>query len=474
MQQLKELLKFNGQWRSYQKRVLDESEQYLRDKRIHIVAAPGSGKTTLGIELIRRLNAPCLILSPSVNIRDQWLARIEEAYIPEGISKEGLLSNNIKVPGIITAITYQALHSGITRANAGAEKKNVGTEDFNQEAGTVDVDSENADYSDFDFFATVRKTGIKTICLDEAHHLRSEWWKALEEMVGKMPDCTVISLTATPPYDSTPAQWERYVGLCGPIDEEIIVPELVKEGSLCPHQDYVYFNMPTKEEEAAVKKFASEAVEKAGELFRDDELTGIISTHKGLAAPRESADLFLKNQEYLSSLLIFLQAKGIAFSPELLKMLGTGNRLPSMNLKWMEILLQGFLYEDTESYACTKEYREKLIASLKAHGLIQKNTVCLTANDAINKLLTNSKGKLNSILEVTRAEFENLKGDLRLLILTDYIKKEYMQAVGDLDKSVNELGVIPIFENIRRTFSGMKNEKNTSPTGERITVGDLR
>ncbi len=478
MQQIKDILHFNGKWRSYQKRVLDKSAQYFADKRMHIVAAPGSGKTTLGIELIRRLNAPALILSPSVNIRDQWLSRIREAYIPEGTETEGLLSNSIKEPGVITAITYQALHSGMTKKKGKeAEAETDASEEAaksSAEEPMTEVACEETDYSDFDFFATVKGNGIKTICLDEAHHLRSEWWKALEEMVGKMPECTVISLTATPPYDSTPAQWERYIGLCGPIDEEIIVPELVKEGSLCPHQDYVYFNMPTKEEEEAVKRFAEEAAKKAAELFGDEEFANLISTHRGLLAPKKCADLFLEKPEYLSALLIFLQAKNIAFSGELLKMLGKGNRLPALTLSWMELLLQGFLYEDTESYSCTKEYRENLIASLKARGLIQKNTVCLAKNDAINKLLMNSKGKLNSILEVTRAEYENLGSDLRLLILTDYIKKEYMQAVGNAEKGVDELGVIPIFENIRRTFSGMKNEKNTTSSGERITAGNLR
>lgn len=38
---IKDLLRFDGQWRSYQKRVLDRADQYLRDNRIHIVAAPG-------------------------------------------------------------------------------------------------------------------------------------------------------------------------------------------------------------------------------------------------------------------------------------------------------------------------------------------------------------------------------------------------------------------------------------------------
>lgn len=462
MRQIKDIMQFSGQWRSYQKRVLDRAAQYLKDRRLHIVAAPGSGKTTLGIELIRRLNAPCLILAPSINIRDQWLARIREAYIPEGMEPEGFLSGTIKAPGVITAITYQALHSGITKAK--------GEEGKEPEA----VCEEETDYSEFDFFNTVKQCGIRTICLDEAHHLRSEWWKALEEMTEKLKDVTIISLTATPPYDSTPAQWERYIGLCGPIDEEIIVPELVKEGSLCPHQDYVYFNMPTREEENAVREFAQEALAKADELLRDEKFAQIISTHKGLAAPQEYAELFLQKPEYLSALLIFLQAKEIAFSRELMQMLGTGNRLPAMTVKWMEILLQGFLFEDTESYGCTKEYREKLTGSLKAHGLIQKNKVCLAGSEEINKLLITSKGKLNSILEITREEYENLKGDLRLLILTDYIKKEYMQAIGNPEKSVNELGVIPIFESIRRTFAGIKNEKNITANGERITSSDLR
>ena len=67
------LLQFKGTWREYQDRVLTNSQKYLADRKLHIVAAPGSGKTTLGIELIRRLGEPCLVLSPSITIRQQWL-----------------------------------------------------------------------------------------------------------------------------------------------------------------------------------------------------------------------------------------------------------------------------------------------------------------------------------------------------------------------------------------------------------------
>ena len=462
--EIREALHFNGTWRTYQKRVLDRADHYLKDKRVHIVAAPGSGKTTLGIELIGRLNAPCLILAPSITIRDQWISRIREAYLPAEFDSTGFLSNSIKEPGKITAITYQALHSGMTRYKGKQEEE---TEDGS--SATEDVD-----YTDFDLIQTVKDMGFTTLCLDEAHHLRSEWWKALEELVAKISGFTVVSLTATPPYDSTPAQWQRYVSLCGPIDEEIIVPELVKEGSLCPHQDYVYFNMPTQEEKDTVVKFRQEAFVFADELYRDAEFTRVICSHKGLSNPQNAGEVFLDKAEYLTSLLVFLKSKEIAFSKTLMEMIGDGERLPVMTNKWMGILLQGLLYEDTDSYDCSKEYRETLERKMKAKGLIQKKKVCLIENEEINKLLITSKGKINSILEVIRAEYENLGEDLRLLVLTDYIKREYVSALGDLEKNVDELGVIPIFENIRRTFSGMKSEKNTTAAGERISAGTLR
>ena len=63
------ILEFKGTWRNYQARVLEHADRYMADGKIHIVAAPGSGKTTLGIELIRRMNGKALILAPSITIR---------------------------------------------------------------------------------------------------------------------------------------------------------------------------------------------------------------------------------------------------------------------------------------------------------------------------------------------------------------------------------------------------------------------
>jgi len=43
-------LSFKFSWRPEQKRVLAKLDSYLGDKRIHIVAAPGAGKTVIGLD----------------------------------------------------------------------------------------------------------------------------------------------------------------------------------------------------------------------------------------------------------------------------------------------------------------------------------------------------------------------------------------------------------------------------------------
>lgn len=438
------ILKFKGTWRKYQARVLENSGRYLADGRIHIVAAPGSGKTTLGIELIGRLGAPALVLTPSITIREQWIDRIASGFLCEGLKPEDYLSQNLKEPRAITVVTYQALHSAMNRYSGMLKE---GEKESDEE-----IKGEKVDYSQFDLIETMKENHIGTLCLDECHHLRSEWWKALEEFKEKLGKVKLIALTATPPYDSTPAMWKRYMDMCGEIDEEISIPELVKEGSLCPHQDFVYFNYPTEEEMKEVAAFTKRSQEKQQELMQDEEFAKAVMTHGGLTG-KISDDELLDHPDNLAALLIFLQAKKISFPERLQRLLGQ-KRLPDMTPQRMEILLQGFCYGDTASYECTEEYREKVISGLKENGLIEKKRVMLTANPSIEKLLTNSKGKCNSIHEIVKHEYITTGKELRMLILTDYIRRECENALGDFDKDFNMLGVLPFFEQLRRKHAG--------------------
>ena len=347
-----ELLSFKGEWRTYQQRVLQESDAYMDDGRVHITAAPGAGKTVLGIELIRRTGKPCLILSPRIVIRQQWLERIrgafftEKAKIWEGNEEQKILSSDIRYPGMITSITYQTLYSAM------AGEKNV--EESGEGEGTEEIN-----FAGFEFLRQVKQAGIRTVCLDECHHLKNEWWKALEKFMDMEKDVTVIALTATPPYDSTPAQWERYTKMCGPVDAEITVPELVKEGSLCPHQDYVWFNCPSQEEGEKISQFRQSAANMFEFLMNDASLGEAAASHPALKDYEGYCDRMLENPGYLSGLLIYCQAKKIPFSRRWPEVLGV-SEMPPVSEKWMEYFLQGFLYDDTDSYQTNQKYREAL------------------------------------------------------------------------------------------------------------------
>ena len=187
-------ISFKGTFRDYQQKILSHTNQYLQDNKIHIVAAPGSGKTILGLELIRKIGKPALIFSPTVVIRQQWGERFSSNFIPEGKCIEEFMSYDLKSPGLLTSVTYQALHAAVTKGKV----KAVDDEEVLEE-------EQEEDFSDFRISDVIVEAGIGTICLDEAHHLRSEWQKALEGFVKALPrEIKILSLTATPPYDSTP------------------------------------------------------------------------------------------------------------------------------------------------------------------------------------------------------------------------------------------------------------------------------
>lgn len=144
------------------------------------------------------------------------------------------------------------------------------------------------------------------------------------------------------------------------------------------------------------------------------------------------------------------------FSPYLLELLGV-KQLPGMKEKWMELLLQGVLYDDRESYYADSAYLEQLETKLKHEGLVDKRKVTLVTNSKVEKLLISSKGKVESIKQIVRTEYEALHSELRMLILTDYIKKEYVSYIGKEEKECSALGVIPFFEVLRREHSkGLK------------------
>ena len=139
-------LSFSKPWRPYQQRAIDNFARHTADRHFHLVAAPGSGKTVMGVESVRRLKRPALILAPTLAIREQWVKRLINDFLPPGFSEIVWLSRDIKAPRELTLTTYQALGS-----------------EFRRDGG-VDV------------LRQLRELGVSVIVVDEAHHLRAFWW----------------------------------------------------------------------------------------------------------------------------------------------------------------------------------------------------------------------------------------------------------------------------------------------------------
>ncbi|WP_073687698.1 DEAD/DEAH box helicase family protein [Streptococcus salivarius] len=431
-------LSFKGQWRQYQQRVLDKSESFMVDGKIHLVAAPGSGKTTLGIEFIRRFGNPTLILVPTVTIRQQWVDRIKQAFLSDDNLVEQLISQDLKRPKMITVATYQALHGAMNQVVGDSLIED--TDDESQQ--------EHFDFQGFDIRKTFGDQDLGTLCMDECHHLRNEWWKSLESFQKAFPNIKMISLTATPPYEGEPALWERYISMCGEIDEEITVPELVKEGTLCPHQDYVYFAFPTKEEREQLDQFEKQKLNFLTKLSTDINFSNTIQSSPALSGQIGDDDL-LANPKYLSATLIFLRSKKLPF-PQRFQELLSAKTLPTFTLDWFETLLNGIIFQVPNWFGFTEEAFNQLKSDLKANGLIERNQVKLIRNKKQDVLLNQSLGKLNAVRDIFKAEYQSLGNNLRQLVLTDFIRKDFQVHLGDENAQFTQLGVLSYFESIRR------------------------
>ena len=428
-----ESVKFLGKYRPYQQRVLDNLSSFLDNEKIHVVAAPGSGKTTLGLELILRLDNPSLVLVPSIAIREQWIDRFVSGFISNKEDKDKWISNDIKIQRPIICITYQALYS--------AYKKEVNSE-IDEE---IEQYVEENDYNNFNLLEILNQYNIKTICLDECHHLKAEWWKVLEIIVKKIEGCKIIALTATPPYDSSTTEWQRYINLCGQIDEEIYVPELIKDNNLCPHQDYIYFSYPTEKEQLSILKSYSNGIKTFHKYKNHKKLLEIVCSNDIYLHYDNFKKKFYENEDYYRALVLFLienQIK-VPFKTRLLV------HVKPFTIEHFEVLIQNVMFDDQSSYI-----NDPLIFSMKkefsALGIVHNRKVCLSHNDKINKITTMSLSKLESIEKIIKHEISNKNNVMKCLILTDYIKMKTKNYIGDDNKVIDSFGTIPIFEYLRR------------------------
>jgi superfamily II DNA or RNA helicase len=452
-------IKFKYSWRKYQQRVINELENHLSDDHLHIIAPPGSGKTILGLEVAIRLNKPTLILAPTIAIRNQWIQRFCELFLQESITPDWI-SRDIRNPKFITVVTYQGLHAACNNLRIKEEENEEDIEDVEEEIPT-NLELET-------IVKKLKAQKIKTIVVDEAHHLKNEWWQTLTKVKeGIKP--IIVGLTATPPYDVSISEWKRYLELNGPVDAEISVPELVIEGDLCPHQDYIHFTLPTDKESENIREFRRNIERLFLEIKQDETLIKAIESHPIWLNPTNQLDWIYTNLSYYSACLIFLNANGIEIPKTHLEIIGYKNlTIPKLDYNWIETILDFYLYRDKEHFNQFEEHKKSLENRLRRYGAIEKKKINFSHNKKVTGFLTSSISKLNGIKDIVDFEYNQLGKDLRMVILSDFIRKEFFVNTSENTTKLNKIGIMPIFEKLRR--QNIDHKKIGVLTGSIITI----
>lgn len=439
-------LNFKGSWRSYQKRILDDLSFHLRDDKLHIVAAPGAGKTTLGIEVLSKLNQATLILCPTNTIKNQWKERICSAFLkPEDYN---IVSTDLRNPEYITVTTYQALLASFcgqkdedTNSNTYDEEAEISEEEAESISNSKRFNSKKAD----EIIKILKDANITVLCFDEAHHLRNEWWKALIYLNENLAPKQTLSLTATPPYDANINEWNRYEELCGEIDEVISIPELVKNGDLCPHQDFIYYSLLKDSEKELIKKQNANIKTFMDELNSDSKLISYLSSSPFLNEPKSYTEQIFDDPDFYVSTASFLKLNNKKINPKFLSLFNAKeHELPKFTQEEAKKFLNGLLYNHCEEFAQIEEKLEHYRNRAKLLGLVYNKRIVLGDNVKIQRKISGSIAKIDSIEEITELEYNSLSTSLRMVILADLIK------LNDTDS--DSLGVVPIWKRLKNKF----------------------
>ncbi len=428
MNDISQILKFKYNWRSYQEKFLANFKEHIHDNHLHVVAPPGSGKTILGLEMMIKVGKPTLVLSPTLTVRNQWQSRLKEFFIQEATFSAYTL--DIKAPKYFTFSTYQSLHA------------------LNKSFNNTGEDS---------LISFIKKNKINTLVLDEAHHLKNEWWKCLFKL-KEIENLTIIALTATPPYDSSGAELYKYFKLCGPIDEEIAVPDLIKNGDLCPHQDFVYFSKPDEAQIKYIIRYREKIIDFMDTLIANINFQEFLQNLAIYKDTETSLEKIYDHPEFFSSVLIFLNACKIDIDRNKLHFLGFDDvqtTFPTLNYEWLQILLQHVLVTERDFYTKDEILLNTIDKDLRKIGVLENAKVNFIGDANLYRSLANSPSKLESILKILHASYKSINNNLRSVVLTDFITKEFLNYTGENPEELNKLGVVSIFQYLR-TKSNLK------------------
>jgi len=459
-------LAFPHAWRRYQALVLDAFEDDRRNGRrsTYVVAPPGSGKTLLGMEMVRRLGTRALVLAPNTAVQQQWLRTAGEFGAAAGVA-----AADPSAP--VACLTYQslcqledpavALGNVAERRWAAERARATGTtvadaeRDARAWAGeaaarrrrelariTASLKREIARagpgsvrLSDLlsagarQRIEALRGGGAGTVVLDECHHLASLWGYVVRAAVAELGDVHLVGLTATPPDTLTAEEGDLYGALLGPVDFIVPAPALVRDRALAPYQELAWLTRPLDAETAWLAEHDLRFTELVADLHSaDGEVTSLPAwviermRDRSRSGTEEAAVSWAGFQRRHPALARagarFLASGGLDLPPGVPR--GEGYREPPGLDDWLVLLEDYTLHclAADPSPAAGLRY-DAIGAALRSLGFtLTRQGIRRGASD-VDRLLMNSTAKMVALVDVVVCEFDARGAGLRALVLTD-------------------------------------------------------
>ena len=405
-----EAVSYRGTFRDYQRHLLKKLEDRLDERKLNIVTPPASGKVVLGLELVRRMGEPCLVISSTDVMRTHWVENFVNCFLPdeEQADRDLYISYDLQKPALLTSVTYDILHAAFKKAS-------------------VKEGDHSVSFADTDVIRLVQDCGIRTVLLDEPHHLDAACMDSLESFLGVLGgEFHVISLTSNPPYDLRDDEWARYESLCGEISEEIHVPELVKGRALCPHEDFVYFNYPTQDESDGIRGYRTrvdEAVAEAVTLPFMGELGRRIYKMYN----RKKTEFLYSHHESVVGILEMLHEYGYRVDLSMYNHLTGRKTFAPLTANGAQHAVNFLL----ESQTLLRDgEKEQLIEVFTRYRVMEHGHVLLALTPKVRRTLVASVGKLESIAAITEAEQRYMGDSLRQIVLTDPVRPAELSLIG--------------------------------------------
>ena len=304
------------------------------------------------------------------------------------------------------------------------------------------------------------ENNVGLIILDECHHLLGHWGRVLADAIKLFHDPIIVGLTATPPdrQGKDERDLERYDQFFGPIDFEVPVPAVVKDGYLAPYQDLVYFVRPTTRE----LKFVASADERLEELIElvcqtdclaiDEQPNGnettsnqprnlvdwLLWTLENLKLPsgtvedwnsfqRRDPTLALAARQFLVSRNIQLPEHTPALSVSENPRYQSGS-IP--DTQFVIPVLDRFVRHclRRSSQSSWQELAGQITASLRTLGIQITDTGTRACTSPVGRVMAYSQGKTAALIPILHAEMANLDDAIRAVVIADFEKSSAVSA----------------------------------------------